>query len=99
MGITYKNNRRMAVLAYDITDNKARARIHRVLKDWKLDGQKSVAECLLSPTEAEELCAQLLEHLDSGTDRLALVWRSGQAEARVFGKNSRGRQTGPIVFH
>ncbi len=62
------------IVAYDISDKKARQRVFRILKDWRIEGQKSVAECYLSYREAEELFIQLSEEIDTETDRLAVAW-------------------------
>ncbi|MCB1717183.1 MAG: CRISPR-associated endonuclease Cas2 [Candidatus Competibacteraceae bacterium] len=66
--------RRPAVIAYDISRNRIRRRVHRILLEWRLDGQKSVHECLLSTEEAKELFIQLSQAIDRDTDRLMLVW-------------------------
>ena len=47
--------RRAALVAYDIRSDSTRRRVLRILRDWRVDGQLSVHECLLTPTEAEEL--------------------------------------------
>ena len=42
--------------------------------EWRLDGQKSVYECVLSAAEAQELFIQLGQAIDPATDRLLLAW-------------------------
>ncbi|MFD2230682.1 CRISPR-associated endonuclease Cas2 [Alkalimarinus sediminis] len=79
---------RRAVIAYDISLNRKRAKVHQILKDWRIDGQKSVAECFLTQKQADELCAQLLEHIDEKTDRLALVWLDAESSICVYGKSA-----------
>ncbi|WP_295888530.1 CRISPR-associated endonuclease Cas2 [uncultured Thiohalocapsa sp.] len=66
--------RRIAVIAYDIASNRTRRAVLKVLREWRLDGQKSVHECLLSDAEAAELFIQLGEQIDPDTDRLLLAW-------------------------
>lgn len=63
-----------AVIAYDIGSNRTRRRVLRVLREWRLDGQKSVHECRLSRRMAEELFMQLCAEVDPGKDRLLLAW-------------------------
>ncbi len=65
---------RPIVVAYDISKNKIRYKIHKILKEWRLGGQKSVHECRLKMRQAEELFLQLSEPLDKKTDRLLMVW-------------------------
>jgi len=66
--------RRPVVIAYDIRANARRRRVHRILQDWRMDGQKSVVETRLSAGEARELFLQLSGELHQKEDRLALVW-------------------------
>ncbi len=65
---------RPCIVAYDIASDRTRRRVLRVLRQWRLDGQKSVHECRLTPDEAEELFVQLAELIDPETDRLLLSW-------------------------
>jgi len=74
------------VFAYDIACNRRRRSIHRVLRRWRIDGQKSVHECRLDRGEAEELYLQLAESICPRTDRLLLVWLRGDGPVRRFGK-------------
>lgn len=62
------------MVAYDISDNKNRAKIFRILKEWKLGGQKSVHECHLTGQQAEELFLQLSEKVNTKTDNLLMIW-------------------------
>lgn len=66
--------RRPVIIAYDISADATRRRVHKILLEWRLDGQKSVHECLLSPAEAQELFIQLGQTIDKNTDRLLLAW-------------------------
>lgn len=70
--------RRTVIIAYDVRSDSVRRRMLRVLREWRLDGQKSVHECRLTDTEAQELFLQLAAEIDSGTDRLMLAWVSAQ---------------------
>jgi len=69
-------HRKPSIIAYDITSSLKRRRVYRRLLQWRIDGQKSVHECLLSQREAQELYLQLGELIDPETDRLMLVWLS-----------------------
>lgn len=64
--------RTATVIAYDISDSGRRCRAARIMRQWRLDGQRSVAECLLSLSEADELFLQLTDCLDDAHDRLLL---------------------------
>lgn len=66
--------RKPAIVAYDISDDRIRRAVLRILREWRLDGQRSVHECLLTRAEAEELVVQLAGAMDPATDRLLLAW-------------------------
>ena len=79
--------RRSAVIAYDISDARNRRQVFKLLQQWRIDGQKSVHECLLSTREAEEIYLQLAAIIDEDTDRLMLAWLTpnGHVEGRGLG--------------
>ena len=56
-----------------------------ILLEWRLDGQKSVHECVLSPAEAQELFMQLGDAIDPETDRLLLAWVAPYRAPQVQG--------------
>lgn len=66
--------RKPAIVAYDISAHHTRRQVRKILLEWRLDGQKSVHECVLSPAEAKELFMQLGATIDPATDRLLLAW-------------------------
>ena len=86
-------HRRPAVIAYDISSPLRRRRVYKRLLQWRIDGQKSVHECLLAPREAEELYLQLGELIDPYRDRLLLAWLAPNS-----GVESRGAGTGESLF-
>jgi CRISPR-associated protein Cas2 len=65
---------RPIVVAYDISVNKKRAAVRKILKEWNLDNQKSVYECRLTQVQAEELFLQLSHEIDTKTDNLIMAW-------------------------
>jgi len=65
---------RPIVVAYDISKNKIRSRVRKVLREWNLDNQKSVYECCLTQEQAEELFLQLSAEIDVKTDNLIMAW-------------------------
>lgn len=75
-----------AVFAYDIADDRRRRQVHRVLRRWRLDGQKSVHECRLDKQEATELYLQLSEVMCPNSDRLLLAWVRDPGPVHRFGK-------------
>lgn len=65
---------RPIVVAYDISENKKRAAVRKILKEWNLGNQKSVYECRLTQAQAEELFLQLSHAIDTQTDNLIMAW-------------------------
>ena len=62
------------VVAYDISKNKIRARVRKILREWNLGNQKSVYECRLTQAQAEELFLQLSRTIDVKTDNVFMAW-------------------------
>lgn len=77
--------RRPAIIAYDIASNRTRRRVYRILREWRLEGQRSVHECRLSEAEATELFVQLAETIDHDSDRLLLAWLATRRPAAARG--------------
>lgn len=67
-------SRHPVIIAYDISADQTRRRVYKILLEWRLDGQKSLHECVLSAAEAKELFIQLGQAIDPATDRLLLAW-------------------------
>jgi len=65
---------RPVVFAYDISKDKTRKKIYKILKEWRLDGQKSVHECCLPTHSAEELFIQISSTINKKTDNLIMTW-------------------------
>ena len=65
---------RPVVVAYDISKDSSRRRVYRILRDWRIEGQKSVHECRLTMDQAQELFIQLGRYIDPATDMLMMAW-------------------------
>lgn len=77
--------RRHAVLAYDIPCNRRRGRVLRVVEPWRIDGQKSVHECLLTPAEADALLAKVRAMVEPAEDCVLLLWSDRQRPIQRIG--------------
>ena len=62
------------IVAYDISNNKTRNKIRKIINEWRLDGQKSVHECWLNNRQAEELFLQIGASANKDTDKLLMAW-------------------------
>ncbi len=86
----FSNKPRPIVIAYDISENATRAKVLKILKEWRLDGQKSVHECKLTKRQAEELFIQLGQAINTKTDNLIMAWIETRRNilARGIGKTA-----------
>ena len=67
-------NKFPAIIAYDIHDNRRRYQVYKRLQEWRVEGQNSVIECLLSRQQAESLFDDLQQMVDPEKDKLFLAW-------------------------
>ncbi|GIW04717.1 MAG: CRISPR-associated endoribonuclease Cas2 1 [Thermomicrobiales bacterium] len=59
------------VVAYDISDDRRRARMHALLLGYGIPVQESVFECELRPAQLTRLKARVRRLARPGTDRIA----------------------------
>ncbi|MDY0300866.1 MAG: CRISPR-associated endonuclease Cas2 [Trichlorobacter sp.] len=59
-----------ALVSYDISSHKTRARFHKFLKEFGLNTQKSVFECDIDQQGIERIMAQARTSLNPQTDAL-----------------------------
>ncbi|MBD3372159.1 MAG: CRISPR-associated endonuclease Cas2 [Candidatus Coatesbacteria bacterium] len=77
------------LLAYDIADDKRRAKVAKILEGYGFRSEFSVFEADLTPAELVFLKADLLKHLDEETDKLfiyPICARCRKAIIRLVGK-------------
>lgn len=79
------------VVSYDIPDDRRRARVCRLLKDYGQHVQYSVFECLLRPADLRRLRERLrpLLELDEDDVRFYRLCAGCVTKARVWGPNKR----------
>ncbi|NIZ11936.1 CRISPR-associated endonuclease Cas2 [Phaeobacter sp. HF9A] len=76
----------LTVFSYDVSSNKRRRKIARLLEDAATRVQYSVFETRMSRQTAEALCQQLAAHLGEGDSlRLYVIGHDGERRSRVFG--------------
>ncbi|WP_320008119.1 CRISPR-associated endonuclease Cas2 [Maridesulfovibrio sp.] len=51
-------------ISFDITKNKTRRKVWKILKEWNIASQKSASICSLSLRQAQELFGQLQNTID-----------------------------------
>src|SRR6266566_195385 len=60
------------VVAYDISDDKRRTKIHKILKGFGQWTEFSLFECFLTKKELLQMRAKLDKYLDSRTDKVRI---------------------------
>ena len=65
--------RRLYLICYDIASPSRWRRVHRLLAGYRVEGQKSVFECLLTAGELRTVVEQLMSLMDCEEDRVHLV--------------------------
>lgn len=65
-------SRRPYLFSYDISEPTNARQVLRCLKRWRVDGQLSVHETWLAPSQAEMLATDLLDYINPATDSLML---------------------------
>ncbi len=63
-------SRSLYLIAYDITNDRVRRQVAALLQPWRVGGQRSVAECWLSPIEFTQIWGQLQARINPQIDRL-----------------------------
>ena len=73
----------LAIIAYDISSNRARARLHKFLKEYGLNTQKSVFECQVDLDALRVIVATAKTLLDPETDSLRIYRICSRCQKRV----------------
>ena len=71
------------LICYDITDDRRRTRVAKLLEAYGLRVQKSVFECVLDERHRERLQARLLKLLDPRKDQLRFYPLSDRCRSQV----------------
>lgn len=73
----------LAIIAYDISSNRARGRLHKFLKEYGLNTQKSVFECQVDLDALRVIVATAKTLLDPETDSLRIYRICSSCQKRV----------------
>jgi CRISPR-associated protein Cas2 len=73
----------LAVIAYDISSNRRRGRLHRGLKEFGLNTQKSVFECELDAAGLARIVALAREWVDPETDSFRIYRFCARCQRQV----------------
>ena len=73
----------LAIIAYDISSNRARAKLHKFLKEYGLNTQKSIFECQVDLDALRVIVTTAKTLLDPKTDSLRIYRICAQCQQRV----------------
>ncbi len=76
----------LTVFSYDVSSDKRRRKIARLLEDAATRVQYSVFETRMTRAEADALAQQIAAHLGEGDSlRLYVIGHDGERRSRVYG--------------
>lgn len=73
------------LISYDVRHAGRRRKIARLLDGWRYGGQRSVAECWLTPSELTHLQTALCEILKSEADKLLVLKHDDRSHDLALG--------------
>ncbi|MGE4492691.1 MAG: CRISPR-associated endonuclease Cas2 [Syntrophotalea sp.] len=73
----------LAVIAYDISSNRRRGRLHKALKEFGLNTQKSVFECELDSAGFDRVKALARQYVDPETDSFRIYRLCARCQRKV----------------
>ncbi|MCK5826640.1 MAG: CRISPR-associated endonuclease Cas2 [Desulfuromusa sp.] len=73
----------LAIIAYDVSSNRARAKLHKSLKEYGLNTQKSVFECQVDRDALRVIVATAKKLLNPETDSLRIYRICSRCQKRV----------------
>lgn len=90
----------IAVVTYDIPDNKRRHQLHRLLEGYGVAVQRSVFECDLSPNRIAALMGRMDRLIEPDADSLALYALCERCHAAILrrGAGPTGEQPPLLVL-
>ena len=71
------------LICYDVTCDRRRNRVARLLKGFGMRVQKSVFECVLSPEQFEMVCRKLEGYLEIEEDQVRFYLMSASTRRKV----------------
>ena len=73
----------LTILIYDVSNDRRRDRVQRVLKDYGVRVQHSAFEARLTPRERTTLIRRVSAELDPATDRFGLYGITKEQETQL----------------
>jgi CRISPR-associated protein Cas2 len=89
--------RHLYLVAYDVAEAHRLRQVLEAVKAWRASGQRSVAECWMSPGERDSLAGTLASVLDDTVDRLHVLRLDPRQPALLFGLASQATERPFII--
>lgn len=80
-----KNMSYLVLVIYDISENKRRDKLFKILEGYGKSVQKSAFECFINSKQLNEIINKCLVHINKEKDSLRIYKLSGTSEKIVFG--------------
>lgn len=89
----------VVLISYDVSSNRVRGRIHRFLKEFGLNTQKSIFECDLEPDALQRIVRYLESMINPATDsvRVYRICVGCLRKVRISGLGIRLRQLDYLI--
>lgn len=78
-------NRKLYLIAYDISDETRLNRVRHFLKGYSTGGQKSVYECFLAENELHYVIKKLKTLIDESSDRIHIFTMDARSRTHTLG--------------
>lgn len=79
-------DRDLFLFCYDVSCRRRWRRVHRLLAGYRVAGQKSVFECLMTRAEVDATVAQLRELIDPAEDRVHVLALDPRQPREAWGR-------------
>ena len=77
------HNNMLTIICYDITDNRRRSKVARLLEGWGERVQESVFECHISATQQRQIISDIAQLIDAEQDKVRYYALCGKDRNKV----------------
>ncbi|MCK6561892.1 CRISPR-associated endonuclease Cas2 [candidate division KSB1 bacterium] len=96
---TLSDRKSFIVVAYDISEDRRRSRLHKRLKKFGLAVQYSVFECLLTPDQFKDMKAMVRPYIKPNLgDRIRYYHLCESCRKRIQATDGVTEQDRPVLF-
>lgn len=92
-----KRNKSLVVVIYDVSNDKRRTRIGKVLESYGFRVQRSAFECLLTKRGYEKMVKRL-ENIIAKDDMMRIYKLTKNADVRIWGKVKETKEDDVVII-